>query len=68
MQAFSGVEKIILGAREDLNQIATNLYAGLRTMDEKNVDCIFIHDFGTHGVGLAIRDRLIRAASQVIEI
>jgi len=66
-QNYPDIEIIILGDRGNLNQIATNLYAGLRAMDEKNVDSIFIHDFGTQGVGLAIRDRLIRAASQVIE-
>ena len=65
---FPQVEKVALGSLEDLDQIASNLYAGLRTMDEKKVNCIFMHDFGSDGVGMAIRDRLMRAAYQVIKI
>jgi len=64
---FPRIERIALGPHKDLDQIASNLYAGLRAMDEKKVDCIYMHDFGAEGVGLAIRDRLMRAAYQVIK-
>jgi L-threonylcarbamoyladenylate synthase len=64
---YPALVKISLGSRENLDQIASNLYAGLREMDEKNVGCIFMHDFGAQGLGLAIRDRLMRAAYQVIQ-
>jgi len=67
-QEFPQIEKIALGSLEDLDQIASNLYASLRKMDEKMVNCIFMHDFGSDGVGMAIRDRLMRAAYQVIKI
>lgn len=55
-----------LGPAGDLAQIARNLFAGLRALDEQGADVILARDFGEQGLGLAIRDRLRRAASQVI--
>ena len=55
-----------LGSADDLAQIAWNLLAGLRALDEQGVDVILARDFGQKGLGLAIRDRLQRAASQVV--
>jgi L-threonylcarbamoyladenylate synthase len=60
------VKVYTLGPNKDLAKIAHNLYAGLRTLDEQEVDVILAHDFGDQGLGLAIRDRLMRAASQII--
>jgi L-threonylcarbamoyladenylate synthase len=57
---------ISLGPAADLAQIARNLFAGLRALDEQRVDVILARDFGERGLGLAIRDRLRRAASRVI--
>jgi L-threonylcarbamoyladenylate synthase len=53
---------VSLGSSHDLTQIARNLYAGLRTLDDHGVDVILVRDFGEQGLGLAIRDRLKRAA------
>ncbi len=55
-----------LGPSSDLAQIARNLFIGLRALDEQHVDLILARDFGERGLGLAIRDRLQRAASQVV--
>ena len=55
-----------LGPAGDLAQIARNLFTGLRALDEQGVEVILARDFGEQGLGLAIRDRLRRAASQVI--
>jgi len=55
-----------LGSADNLVQIARNLFAGLRALDEQGVDVILARDFGQEGLGLAIRDRLQRAASQVV--
>ena len=60
------VQIFSLGSADDLAQIARNLFAGLRALDEQRVDVILGRDFGERGLGLAIRDRLQRAASQVI--
>lgn len=60
--AAAGVEVVALGARDDLAEIARRLYAGLRALDALGVDRIVAHTFGTSGLGLALRDRLRRAA------
>lgn len=55
-----------LGASNDLEAIARNLYAGMRALDDQGVNLILTRDFGKQGLGLAIHDRLLRAASQII--
>lgn len=49
-----------LGA--DLEAISHNLFHGLRTLDSLGVDVILTHTYPAHGLGAALRDRLIRAA------
>ncbi len=63
---FPSIEIISLGAESQLELVASHLYAALREMDARQVDCIFARDFGEAGVALAIRDRLIRAAFEVV--
>lgn len=53
-----------LGA--DLNSVARRLYAGMRWLDAQGADVILARDFGAGGLGLAIRDRLTRAATRVV--
>lgn len=60
------VKVFSLGSAGDLEEVAHNLYAGLRKLDEQGVDVIVTREYGKQGLGLAIRDRLIRAASRVI--
>lgn len=56
------------GKRADLSTVATELYDGLRSFDHKQVDIIFGEMFPTDGVGQAIMNRLMKAAShQVIK-
>lgn len=55
-----------LGSSSDLETIARNLYAGMRTLDDERADIILAREFGEQGLGLAIHDRLMRAAHQVI--
>lgn len=50
----------------DLNSIARQIYAGMRWLDGQGVDLIVCRDFGESGLGLAIRDRLTRAATRVV--
>lgn len=58
-----------LGSETDLNQIAANLFAGIRELDSQGVEAILVRDFGREGLGLAIWDRLFRAAEgQVIAV
>ncbi len=53
-----------LGA--DLSSVARHLYAGMRWLDAQGVDVILCRDFGGGGLGLAIRDRLTRAAARLV--
>ncbi len=58
-----GVPIEVTGSLADLDQVAKHLFAGLRTLDSQKVDVILARGYPTHGIGLAIRDRLIRAAA-----
>jgi len=61
---FAGCPVIIkdLGPRNNLSHIATRLFAAMRALDEQGVEVILARGFGTAGLGLAIEDRLTRAA------
>ncbi len=48
-----------------LEEIAAELYAGMRSLDEQGADIILAHEYGSHDLGLAIYDRLYRAASEI---
>jgi len=52
-----------LGPEQQLPVIASSLFAGLRALDIAEVDIILARDFGDVELGLAIRDRLTRAAA-----
>ena len=43
-------------------QVAAALFARLRALESARVDVILCRNFDAHGLGLAIRDRLLRAA------
>jgi L-threonylcarbamoyladenylate synthase len=51
-----------LGPAGDLAEISRRLYAALRALDESGLDVILTHTYGTDGLGLALYDRLRRAA------
>jgi L-threonylcarbamoyladenylate synthase len=58
--AESSAQMYVLG--NTLGQIAMRLFAGLRTLEEAGVDVILCRSFAEKGLGLAIRDRLRKAA------
>jgi L-threonylcarbamoyladenylate synthase len=51
-----------LGKATDPQQVASSLFAGLRQLEGAAVQVILCRTFETHGLGLAIRDRLLKAA------
>ena len=51
-----------LGGQDDLLGIARRLFLGLRTLEAVPVDVILGHFVPAHGLGLAVNDRLRRAA------
>jgi L-threonylcarbamoyladenylate synthase len=60
---FPTTELRILSATGDLTQIAASLFAALRELDKANVDLIIVDTCQPAGLGEAIMDRLLRAAS-----
>ena len=65
-EALENAGAVVYRLGPDLNSIARAIYAGMRWLDRQGVDVILCRDFGEGGLGLAIRDRLSRAASKVI--
>jgi L-threonylcarbamoyladenylate synthase len=55
-----GVRVESLGA--DLAAISRNLYAALRALDGAGLDLLLTHTYDDAGLGLALNDRLRRAA------
>ncbi len=51
-----------VGRENDLIHVAAHLFAGLRSLEEADVQVILCRNFGNQGLGLAIRDRLLKAA------
>src|SRR5437763_12863260 len=59
----SGVLVHALGSAAVPEQVAAALFAGMRALEAAGVQVILCRTFDEHGLGLAIRDRLLRAAS-----
>ena len=59
---FAAIE--VLSARECLREAATNLFAAMRRLDEQQLDLIVAQPVPETGLGLAIMDRLRRAAAK----
>ena len=64
---FSGADLICdAGSRSNDIEIAARLFDMLRTCDDENIDEIYSEEFDTPDLGLAIMNRLIRAAGHSI--
>jgi L-threonylcarbamoyladenylate synthase len=62
--AAPGALRYSLGLANDLAEAARRLFAGLRWLEEQGAAAILARDLGEQGLGLAIRDRLTRAAGK----
>ena len=61
-------ERLIdIGAEEDLATQAKNLFSALRDTDKLDCDVIYAHLPTTDGIGLALYNRLIRAAAHTVK-
>ncbi len=61
------VEMVNLGSTE--SEVSHNLFSAMRSLDQASVDVILVHTFGQLGLGLALWDRLLRAAEgHIIEV
>lgn len=64
-----GEKVFILGSRHQPAQLATQLFTALRSFDPKEVDVIIAEGYSTNGMGLAVMNRLQRAAGlRVIDV
>ena len=61
-QKYDSKYKISTGSRKEFGIIAANVFDCLREFDKMNVDCIFAEGFSEDGLGLAIMNRLKKAA------
>ncbi|HEU5100142.1 MAG TPA: L-threonylcarbamoyladenylate synthase [Roseiflexaceae bacterium] len=71
INAFADLAVVIaaLGPREDIDQIGRRIFAGMRELDHLGVEHILVRGVDQAGLGLAIWDRLVRAAEgRVIEV
>jgi L-threonylcarbamoyladenylate synthase len=59
----AGVVLRVMGARNDPETIAANLFAQMRELDEAGLDAIVVEGIPEDGVGRAVMDRLRRAAA-----
>ena len=58
-----------LGGRDDLAVIGQRIFSTMRELDRRGVDLILVRGFARAGIGLAIWDRLLRAATgRVIDV
>lgn len=64
-EALEKAGAVVYRLGPDLNSIARQIYAGMRWLDGQGVDLILCRDYGEGGLGLAIRDRLTRAATKI---
>jgi L-threonylcarbamoyladenylate synthase len=58
---------VILSPSGDLNEAASRLYAALHYMDALDIDLILVEFMPEEGIGVAMNDRLERAASKFIK-
>jgi L-threonylcarbamoyladenylate synthase len=58
---------VILSPSGDLAEAAAGLFSAMRKLDAANIDIILAERFPEHGIGLAINDRLERAAFKGVE-
>jgi len=68
-QAFASVAiPVVLGSLERPYEIAMNLFGALRRLSDMNLDIAISESFPEKGIGLAIMNRLSKAASKIIRV
>lgn len=58
----TGQANLQLSKSKDIREASKNLYDALRNADKLGVDFILVEPFENHGLGLALNDRITRAA------
>lgn len=60
--AFDDLPVVLFDMGADLVAIGSHLFEGMRSLDRQGVDAILVHGYDRAGLGLALWDRLLRAA------
>ena len=63
---YSSFDTLSIGSRKNLELIAKNLFKTLRECDNLNINKIYIESFLEEGIGLAVMNRLKKAANYKI--
>jgi L-threonylcarbamoyladenylate synthase len=63
----TGARIISMGSRSDIDQIAHVLFGAMRALDAQQVDKILVRIYTRDGMGVAVGDRLLRAAAGRLE-
>jgi len=58
----------VLSSNNSQKEMAVNLFAALRRLEEMEVDCIIAVEAVPEGLGIAINDRLRRASTPKVEL
>lgn len=64
--SYAGLTVVRYGPRANLREVARQLYGALRRCDELGAEIILAEATAREGLGLAVSDRLRRAAAQVV--
>jgi L-threonylcarbamoyladenylate synthase len=64
----SGYKLLCIGSRSNLYEVAHNLFSTLRLIDSLGVDIAIVEGFKELGLGLAIMNRLRKAATYKVII
>lgn len=65
--SYEGYPVQVLGSREEPRQIASRLYEALRELDSQDLDVILAEGIDISGMGLAIMNRLRKAATRRVD-
>ncbi len=65
-ESLAGGALVPIGARDDLETQAKRLFAALREADATGAEIIYAHLPPMHGLGLALYNRMIRAAAHTV--
>ena len=63
-----GCPLVSVGPQGDAETVARNLFDAMRSLDAAGVEVILARDYAPEGLGLAIRDRLRRAAERIVPV
>lgn len=66
--AFEGLDVAVVSLGTSSHEAAHRLFAGMRTLDSFGVDAILVRAPERVGIGVALYDRLIRAAEGRVEV